>query len=323
MDVPLGKLTATHLEDEGGLKHQTLHQSIHVLEDFRLRAGLPTLEMCLTHAASVIVLGHIGRPGGKEVRQLSVGPIVEWMEKNLDFYWDDEKFKVMENLRFEPGEDAADLSFAKELAVFGDIYINEAFAAYRPAASTTILPKLLPHAAGLNFVQEVLELTRLTSAPERPFVVIMGGAKVEDKLPVIEEMAKIADVVLIGGKLPVEIKERSIQVAANVMVGKLNEPQTDLAPETTESWALLIKNAQTILWNGPLGLVEEAGNEQTLKVAEMVLDSGARTIIGGGDSISYFHKLGLLDQFSFVSTGGGAMLKLLADGTLSTIEALK
>lgn len=306
-------------------------------DDTRLLAGMETLGLCLEFASEVTICGHLGRPGGKEDPKLSVKPIVDWIEEGYGhIQLPKGKLHILENLRFEPGEDidpvsahgTADeqvvLAFAKELASHGDFYVYEAFASHRPAASTTLVPTLLPHAAGLRFAKEVEELIQVRENPLRPLVVILGGAKVEDKMPVIKAMADKADVVLVGGKLAAEIKEKGIEgLGANVMVGKLNEDGFDIADETVNAWDNLIKTAKEIVWNGPLGKFEDPKYNQSEKIAKAIIDSGAKSIIGGGDTISAVTKYGLVDQFSFVSTGGGAMLKLLADGTLPTIEALK
>ncbi|MBI2021481.1 phosphoglycerate kinase [Candidatus Daviesbacteria bacterium] len=295
-----------------------------VFEDFRLNAGLETLDFCLDHAQSVVLMGHLGRPNGKEDPRFSVKPVVEWFEEKFGHVeLPKGKFHVLENLRFDPKEEEASLEFAKELSKLGSVFVNESFAAYRPAASTTVLPKLLPHGAGFRFESEVKTLMAVRDNPVKPLVVIMGGAKIEDKLPVISEMAKIADAVLVGGKLPLEIKQQDINVAKNVLVAKLNESGTDIADEVVWSWNKVIGHAKQILWNGPLGKFEEVGNNQTKKIAEMVIASGAQTIVGGGDTVAALGKYDLLDKISFVSTGGGAMLKLLSDGTLPTIKALE
>lgn len=294
-------------------------------DDTRLLAGMDTLGLCLEFATSVTICGHLGRPGGKEDPSLSVKPIVDWIEEGYGhIQLPPGKLHILENLRFEPGEEACDMNFAKELASHGDFYVFEAFASHRPAASTTVVPTLLPHAAGLRFAQEVDELIQVRDKPIRPLVVILGGAKVEDKMPVIKAMAQSADVVLVGGKLAAEIKEKGIEnLGANVMVGKLTEDGFDISDETVGAWSNLIKTAKEVVWNGPLGKFEDPKNGNTQKIAQAIIDSKAKSIIGGGDTISAVTQYGLVDQFTFVSTGGGAMLNLLADGTLPTIEALQ
>jgi len=234
------------------------------------------------------------------------------------------------------------LDYAKELAVLGDsppasrqggygeagVFVNESFAAYHTAASTTILPTLLPHAAGLRFAEEVRVLHELRDNPKHPFVAIMGGAKVDDKLPVIKVLAILADAVVVGGKLPHEIKDQNINLPDNVLVGTLNEERTDITKETRESWRKMIEEANMIVWNGPLGKFEDPQNNETQKIAELILNSKAKVIIGGGETISALSEYQLLDRFLsqpdkfFASTGGGAMLEYICKGALPTIEAL-
>lgn len=296
-----------------------------IVDDTKLLSGMDTLGLCLEFATSVTICGHIGRPDGKEDPSLTVKPIVDWLEEGYGHIQLPEgKLHILENLRFEPGEDAADPEFAKELASHGDFFVFEAFSSHRPAASTTVVPTLLPHAVGLNFDREVKELLQVRDNPLKPLVVILGGAKVDTKMPVIKAMAERADVVLVGGKLASEIKEQGItDLGTNVMVAKLTEDGLDISDETVGAWGNLIKTAKEIVWNGPLGKFEDDKNTNTQKIAQAIIDSGARSIIGGGDTISAATKYGLIDKFTFVSVGGGAMLKLLADGTLSTIQALK
>lgn len=307
------------LKQEGG--------KMVVAEDFKLRAGLDTLRLCLENASKVIIIGHLGRPEGKTIPEFSVEPIRQWFsDQGFSGDLGSGKLKILQNLRFDPREEAADPAFAGELAQLGEVYINESFSAYHRAASTTVLPTLLPHAAGLRFAEEVKVLGEVRDNPKKPFVAIMGGAKVTDKLPVITVLAQKADAVLVGGKLVAEIREQNLNLPKNVLVGRLNENGFDIAPETTEAWRSLIMGAAMIVWNGPLGKFEDSKNEQSGKIAKMILESKAETVVGGGDTVSLLGNLGVLGEFEkkgFVSVGGGAMLKLLADGTLPTIEALQ
>ena len=332
-----------------------------VVEEFRLKAGLPTLRLCLENASEIIILGHIGRPGGREVPELSVEPIYDWLVNHEDLRShlstpstslsvDPEftegssgKLKLLENLRFEKGEEDCDENYAKELASYGDFYVNEAFAAHHKAASTTVLPTLLPHAAGLRFAEEVKKLTEIRENPKRPLVVIIGGVKIEDKLPAIEAMAKIADYVIVGGKIvhalqsdrdpsPASpVQDDHATGGSNVHVGQLTSDGMDISEETVERWKTIIKDAKMVVWNGPLGKVDSGQwtvdslgtTRGTYDIAKAVIESGAESIIGGGDTISVLSKMGFLSKFSFVSTGGGAMLKFLSKGTLPTIQALE
>ncbi len=291
------------------------------IEDFRLKVGLTTLRFCLQYAREVILMGHLGRPQGEDL-SLSVEPIFNWfLQSGFERDLAGKKLRILENLRFEPGEDEGSLDYAKELALLGDFYINEAFASYHPAASTTVLPTLLPHAAGLHFTKEVENLTRVRENPHQPLVVVMGGAKVEDKLPVINLFAKTAASVLVGGKLIAEIKQQNLQMPENVLLGELNESGLDLTPESLESWREKINQARMIVWNGPIGKEDTA----TLALARMILATDAEVVAGGGDTVSFLDQQGLLDKFQakgFVSSGGGAMIKFLTEGSLPTIKVL-
>lgn len=328
---------------------------IIIEEDFKLKAGILTLKLCLENTSKIIVMGHLGRPFATALdekkgnpQNLSAKPIAEWFQNQLgeEVYFakslegaqnSNSKFVLLENIRFFHGEvpgaeyhascssKTCDVDFAKSLAILGDVFVMEAFSAYNVAASTTMVPTLLPHAAGLHFVKEVETLLNVRNNPKKPFVAIMGGAKVKDKLPVITVLAKNADAVLVGGKLIHEIREQNLQLPKNVMVGKLNQDGFDIASETSSAWGSLISKAAMIVWNGPLGKFEDPKYNQTEKVIKLILDSNAEIVIGGGDSVAALSQANFLEKAEkkgFVSVGGGAMLKLLSDGTLPTIEAL-
>lgn len=362
IDVPLGKGTGDRLQ---------------VTDDFRLIAGMATLELCLESASQTIILGHIGRPHfvlsdgtsrGKPDEEslvnLNVGPIYDWLvEHGFGDEFKSNKLKLLENLRFEQGEEEADVSYAQKLAALGNFYVNEAFASHHPSASTTILPKYLPHAAGLQFAKEVDNLTRVKNNPKHPLIVIIGGIKVEDKLPAALALSKVAEYILIGGKIASELAgpvarqphtypTSPINIGAgpphgaprlappailpeNILLAELNEGGTDINDETIAKWAPIISSAKMIVWNGPLGRIEATGyrvqgigGEElgsargTYDVAKMIVESGAESIVGGGDTVGFLGQLGLLERFGWVSTGGGAMLELFETGTLPTIEAL-
>jgi phosphoglycerate kinase len=229
------------------------------------------------------------------------------------------KLKILENLRFEKGEEEGDMDYAQKLADLGEVFVNEAFAAHHIAASTTILPTLLPHAVGLRFFEEVKMLGKVRDNPGRPLVVIIGGVKVEDKLPAVKVLSKIAG----------EIFQEDL--ATNILVGKLTPTGDDITEETIESWRILINEARMIVWNGPIGKINDLrltindlkSGKGTYQLAKLVAESGAESIVGGGDTVGFVDEVGLLDKFNFVSTGGGAMLKFLMSGTLPTIEALQ
>lgn len=296
-----------------------------VEDDTRLEAGLDTLDLCLQYAQSVTVMGHIGRPGGRAVAELSVRPVAEWFEEKFShILLPKGKLHILENLRFEPGEESCDPDYAKELASLGDFFVNESFAAHHPAASTTVLPTLLPHAAGLRFAREVSVLTRVRNNPKRPLTAVIGGAKLEDKLKVLNTFARVADHCLVAGKLSQEIRQKNFNFPTNVVVAGMNQDGTDLSDTDSESFKSVILGSKQVVWAGPVGRYEdEKTMAGTMALAQAVIASGADSIVGGGDTITALNKLGLLSQIGFVSVGGGAMLELLATGTLPTIEVLK
>ena len=331
-----------------------VQDKLEVVEDFRLKAGLETIKLCLNNATKIVIIGHLGRPFKTAVEEkqgspanLSAKPVADWFEKKLqtpvEFALTLEqaqassaKLIVLENTRFFHGEvpgpeyhatcvsKTCDVDFAKRLASLGEVFVNEAFASYNKAASTTIVPTLLPHVAGIHFAKEVQVLLGVRNNPQKPFIAIMGGAKVKDKLPVINVLAKTANAVLVGGKLIAEIREEQTILPSNVLVGKLNETGFDIAPETTVAWKSLIAKAKMIVWNGPVGKFEDQAYNQTEYLAQALIESDAETILGGGDTITALSMYSIpIEKFTFVSTGGGAMLKLMSDGTLPTIEVLK
>lgn len=315
------KTVLLRLDIDVPLRRAQDHGRLEIMDDFRLKAGLPTLRLCLENAEQVIILGHLGRPNVEDPN-FSVAPIYEWL-KNHGFSedLDSGKLKLLENLRFEKGEDESNFDYAKQLAEFGNFFVMEAFAAHHKAASTTVLPTILPHCAGLRFTEEVKRIKEVRENPKRPLIAIIGGVKIEDKLPAISALSKVADTVLVGGKLVEEAGERSLE--PNVAIGELDSSGKDLSSKTLESWKPIIAHASMILWNGPLGKVEELdGMEGTKEVAQIIIASGAQSIVGGGDTIAALDKLALLKDFGFASTGGGAMLELLTKGTLPTIQAL-
>lgn len=231
---------------------------------------------------------------------------------------------LLENLRFWEGETKNDEEFAKKLAVFGDVYVNEAFGnSHREHASMVALPVLLPHAAGLHLEEEVRVMTNLLTTPARPFVSIVGGAKIETKIPVIENLSKISHHVLVGGELPLEIQKNGQKFAENVLVAKLADDNRDIDLESAHQFARIISAARTVIWNGPLGLFEEGFETGSKAVARAILESKAYSVVGGGETTQFLEKHNLLSRFSFVSAGGGAMLEFLAGKVLPGILALE
>ncbi len=303
-----------------------------VTDDFRLQAGLETVELCLKHAEKTTIIGHIGRPEGED-KEFSTYPIVDWLTDNLETEFEEGTLMVLENMRFDKRESIEDpkdpdaLDFAKDLISDHDIYVNEAFASHHSAVSTTTIPTLIPGYAGLRFAKEVEELSHTKIHPHHPVVVIIGGAKIEDKYPAAVELAKWCDDVLVGGLLAKNIKDKGLKLPDNISLATLSDDGLDISSESVESFKRKIKAAHQLIWAGPVGKYEDPkAIEGTKVLAEAMLASDADLIIGGGDTIAALNSLELLEKMmdkGFISVGGGAMLEFLMEGTLPTIEVLK
>lgn len=298
----------------------------------RLTNLKPTVDYLFEKGAvKVILAGHLDRPNGFDPA-LSTKNLKLSLEKILSrsviFAENLEKLPVenlvlLENLRFWPGETENSLEFAKQLASLTDIYVNEAFGnCHRNHASMVSLPSLLPHAAGIHLAKEIEVLSSLLAAPKKPFVAIVGGAKIETKLPLVEHLSKIADFVLVGGELPVEIGERKMEFSQNVLVAILTSDGRDISDESIYQFKEKIASAKNVVWNGPLGLFEEGHDKGSIAVARAVIDSPAYEVVGGGETVEFLAKNNLLSKFAFVSSGGGAMLEFLAGHELLALKAL-
>lgn len=309
----------------------------------------PTVKYLLEHgAARILIAGHIGRPSpaatdGKQAtydpklstRNLLV-PLKNILGQEIFFQSNFEqqnggKIVLFENLRFWPGEEQNDPQFAQKLANLADIYINEAFGvSHRAHASMVGVPAILPHAAGLHLQKEVEALSKLLDVSERPFVVVVGGAKIETKEPVVAHLAKIADYVLVGGEIAKEYQISNIKYQnynGKVMVAKLTADGKDIDQESTKRFVEVIKSAKTLVWNGPMGVFEEGFDRGSRAVAQAIIDSKAFSVVGGGETTEFLASKNLLSPpaggFSFVSAGGGAMLEFLAGKQLPGTRALE
>jgi phosphoglycerate kinase len=316
-----------------------------VADDTRIRASLPTLELLLDRGATELhVCSHLGRPKTEEDRaKYSMAPVAARLRELVP----DERVHVLENTRFDPGETANDVRFARELADGCDLYVDDAFgSAHRAHASTEAVAHLLPAYAGLLMLAELEHLGRLLGEVERPFVLVSGGAKVEDKLGVLRNLGGRADSVLIGGKMAEELRTRNpldFDVELPVDVVGADEFAADarwlfyayhllpdgwlgldIGPETRTRFAERIAGARTIFWNGPMGVFEWAPFAQGTKaVAQAVAaNQDAFSVVGGADSVRALNQLDLADRVSWVSTGGGASLELLEGKELPGVAAI-
>jgi phosphoglycerate kinase len=313
-----------------------------VADDTRIRAALPTLQLLLDQqAASVAVCSHLGRPKGPDPA-FRMEPVAAHL-RNLLL---DERIEVLENTRFDPGETKNEPESARRLAEGRDLYVDDAFgSAHRAHASTVGVAELLPAYAGLLLLQELEMLGRLLGDVERPFVLVAGGAKVEDKLGVLANLGSRADAVLVGGKMAEELREHNPLpfeavlptdvVAASAFEADAESRVTpfdavpdgwlglDIGPETRERFGQEIRAARTVFWNGPMGVFEwPRFAEGTKAVAQAVAEVDGLTVVGGGDSVRAVGELGLTDRISWVSTGGGASLELLEGKELPGVAAI-
>lgn len=316
-----------------------------VREDQRLRLTFPTIEHILAQPKSkIVILSHLGRPKGERKLEYSLKPVAkrlaELLNKEVTFIDDvlspegDEKIRTLgngevalaENIRFYPEEEAGNEQFAVDICHHFGVFVYDAFGvAHRAHSSIAQIPKYKPSCAGLLLEREIKELSRALEPSKRPAIAIIGGAKIETKLPVIENLARIFDAVLVGGKVAVEAREKNILFSQNVVLPEdFSEGNFDIGPKTIERFKMAISAASFIIWNGPMGKFEEEEfRKGTDEIYEAICAADAYKIAGGGESIEYINGKNGQTNFNFISSGGGAMLEFLSGKKLPGIEALE
>jgi len=310
-----------------------------VEDNFRINKSLPTIKFLINKGAKIILITHLGENGTASLasvvkRFFAISKIAR------------NKITFFDNIRKFPGEMKNDQAFAKKLARMGDIYVNDAFSvSHREHASIVSLPKYLPSFAGFQLEDEVKNLSHAFGKIKHPFLFILGGAKFSTKMPLIKKYLKLSDYIFVGGALADDfLKAKGCDIGdslvsdTNFGIKKLlnnkklilptdfiikNNVILDIGKESVKNLAPIIKKSKLILWNGPLGKYEDGGAGATKKILKLVANSNAESILGGGDTVTLISKMKMEKKFSFVSTGGGATLDFLANGTLPGIKALK
>ncbi len=234
---------------------------------------------------------------------------------------------LLENVRFKKGEEEGDIELAKDLARPFDVFVNEAFSVcHRAHASVTLIPKFLPSFAGFRLLEEIETLDRARQHPAHPAIAIIGGAKIETKLPLIQALEPNYDCILVGGKIANEAVDQKITFSEKVLLPlDFNAPERlDIGAQTIAYFCKIIQTARTIVWNGPLGKFEEKPyNLGTDAILHAIIDTEASVIIGGGESLSMLEAAGAMSKIGFVSSGGGAMLEYMSGAELPGIMALQ
>ena len=338
-----------------------------IRDDLRIREAIPTLKYLVDNGAEVTACTHLGRPKGKFEEKYSLNPVRARLNEILP------GIKLLDNLRFNPGEELNDPQFIEQLVAGQDMYVNDAFgASHRKHASITGPPQLLPSAAGRLLQNEVEILLQVRNKPKRPFVAILGGSKVSDKLGVIDALVQVVDKLLIGGGMCFTfLKARGQQIGSSLLEegqidyckellasgapivlphdftamdsdGKIGDPAVggivrqmgnnipdgwtglDIGPGSAAVFGDIIQESKTVLWNGPMGVFEDARfSAGTKHVAQSMAENKASfTVIGGGDSAAAAKEFKFDTEINHVSTGGGASLELIEKGTLPGLDAL-
>ena len=315
-----------------------LSENNEILDETRLISGFSTIEYLLENNCEVIIIGHLRRPSGWD-EKYSLLPVAKWFAREFEARETEVelgRFKgwqikdglfMLENLRFFKEEKENDPNFAKDLASLGEIYVNEAFgSSHREHASIVGIPKLLPSFPGFHFTKEVKVLDEVINLPIKPLTIILGGAKMETKIPIVSKMHDIADYILIGGKITHEDRKIIEDVRngkAKIIIADSSEDGKDLAKKTISEFENIIFQSGMLVWNGPMGYLEGGFEDGTLSIAKAIINSSSYKIAGGGDTVTFLNKHKLFDKFDFVSMGGGAMLEFLSGDSLPGVDALQ
>lgn len=323
-----------------------LRDVAHVQEGYKLSVAKKTIDTLLEKkVAKIALLTHFGRPKNGPADEFSTKQIVSEVSRVLERpvrfvpacsgepvvtaleTLPEGTLLLLENVRFYPGEESNDIDFARSIAAPFDCYINEAFGvSHRAHASIVQLPRLLPSAAGLHLLDEITQLESLMSNPNRPAVAIIGGAKIETKLPLIQAFQDLYDCVLVGGKIANEAIDQHLTFNEKVLLPQDfdSDKRLDIGPTTAAYFSQIIKKAKTIVWNGPMGKFEEKPYDfGTNVVLQAILESQAHVVIGGGESLAVLEEAGVFHRIGFVSSGGGAMLEFLSGKTLPGLSVLQ
>ena len=311
-------------------KSKIKNQKSKIADESRLINSLRTIQYLVDRQAKITIIGHLGRPGGKRVEELSLKPVADWFQVKFP----EAGIEVEENLRFDPGEEASSPTFAQNIVrrLSSDVYIFEAFASYRSHTSVVLVPKLVSKVAiGFRFEAEISHLSKVLENPKKPVIFILGGAKADTKINLTPKLAEKADEVLIGGLIGSMVQEstkmyKKVQegYGSKLRIAELRPDGLDITAESSKIFADKVLSAGTVVWNGPMGKFEDGKHSVgTEIVARAMNQTKAYTVVGGGDTEAALKAFGIENGIDWISSGGGAMLYYLANGTLPFLEAMR
>lgn len=325
----------------------SLDEVRNVKERYKVESARLTVDyLTRLPGTKVALITHFGRPEGKENDAFSVRHIEDdaarILKRPITFVPACEgeavsralaamqpgEVLLLENVRFHPGEEQNDMNFATRLVMPFDLFVNEAFSVcHRDQASVTAAARLLPSCAGFHLADEVKHLSEVVAHPKRPAVAIIGGAKIETKLPVIRRFEEKFDTVLIGSKIADEAREQGMHFSDKVILPEdfAGNKHLDIGPRTVQSFVKAVEGAATVVWNGPLGKFEEKPYDQgTAAILGAIIgNKEVFSVVGGGETVEVLEEHGVMEKISFVSTGGGAMLDFLGGAPMPGLSVLE